>query len=61
MKAFVVGALVIAIANEVFERFILKGTPDEPGFIQMTEGFGMDEIARGAFLAASLMVAKRAF
>jgi hypothetical protein len=46
-----IAAGVIA-GNFVFERFILKNPIDGSGFVEVKEGFGMDDVIRAATVAA---------
>ena len=42
----------VIAGNFVFERFILKNPIDGSGFVEVKEGFGMDDIIRAATVAA---------
>jgi len=52
----------VVAGNWVAERFVLKGDKDDPtGFIVVSDGFGMDDIARGAVIVAIAMLAGQLF
>jgi len=42
----------VIAGNFVFERSILKNPIDGSGFVEVKEGFGMDDIIRAATVAA---------
>lgn len=60
MKGLLVLVGAAIVGNMVAEKFLLKAGPDDPsGFIEVKEGFGADDIARAATIAAVAMVARR--
>lgn len=49
MKGILVLAGGAVVGNMLAEKFLLKSHPEDPsGFIEVKEGFGMDDIARAA-------------
>ncbi len=49
----------IVVGNFVFERFILKNPVDGSGFVEVKEGFGMDDIIRAATVAAVVVAVEK--
>lgn len=48
LMTIAVGSAGVLAGEYVAEKWVLKDGPDDPdGFIQMEDGFGLDEIARG--------------
>lgn len=48
------------IGNMLANRFVLKASPDDPdGFILIEPGIGLDDVANGAVIAATIMLIKR--
>lgn len=47
MKKMIVGGLGAAVGYYLTMRFVIKASPDGPGFIEISEGFGPDDIALG--------------
>jgi len=46
--------------NMIADRWVLRATPDSPsGFVDVTAGFGMDEIARGVCVALAFLALKK--
>lgn len=59
IKKMAITAGVLAGGNFLFDRFIVKTDANSGGFIEIAPGFGLDDVVRGLFLAASLMLAGR--
>lgn len=60
MKGILVLAGGVIVGNYLAERFVLKANADDPtGFIVVSEGLGMDDVARAAVIVAVVMVSKR--
>lgn len=60
MKGILVLAGGVIVGNYLAERFVLKANADDPsGFIVVSEGLGMDDVARAAVIVGIVMVAKR--
>jgi hypothetical protein len=60
MKGLLVLVGAGIVGNMIAEKFLLKGGPDDPtGFIEVAEGFGMDDVARAVVIAGIAMVARR--
>jgi len=59
------GPLVVfaaaAIGEYVAENFIIKDGPGDRGFINRTDGFGLDEVARAATIALLATIGMRLF
>ena len=49
----------IIVGNMLFERFLLKNPVDNTGFIEVKEGFGMDDVVRAATVAAVVIAAEK--
>lgn len=67
LMTILVGAGGVLAGEFVAEKFVLKNGDDDPdGFILMTPGFGLDEIARGVtvflvtFMVLKLVRGKKA-
>lgn len=59
-KQFAIGTLGVILGNVIAERFVLKGDPEDPqGFVMVSDGVGLDEVARGALGMAGVMVIKK--
>ena len=55
----VIGGAVIA-GNFVADRWVIKSGPDDPtGFVEFSEGFGADDIARAAVIVGMILLAKK--
>ena len=51
-KTLAKGTAAAVIGNMVAEKFLLKSGPDDPtGFIEVADGFGLDDIVRGLTIA----------
>lgn len=50
-----------AIGEYVAENFVIKDGPGDRGFINRTDGFGLDEIARAAIIAGLATLGLRMF
>lgn len=60
MKGFLVVAAAAVVGNMIAERFLLKSTDDDPtGFIVVSEGIGMDDVARAASIAGAYLLLKK--
>lgn len=60
MKGLLVVFGAAIVGNIVAEKFLLKAGPDDPdGFIEVKDGFGMDDAARGATIAAFAFLARK--
>jgi hypothetical protein len=54
--AILIGGIVLG--NYVFETFILK-KQDGSGFIEQTDGLGLDEVARAGASAAAVILLRK--
>lgn len=60
MKGTLVLAGSVVVGNYLAERFLLKAGPDDPtGFIPVSEGIGLDDVARAAAIVVVAMLAKK--
>ena len=56
-KTLAKGPAAAVIGNMVAEKFILKSGPDDPsGFIEVADGLGMDDLARGLTIAVAFLL-----
>lgn len=56
--AFVAGAAIAG--NWLANRYVLRVTPDSPtGFVDISPGFGADEIATGLVIAGVFLLGKK--
>lgn len=55
---FATGAAIVG--NMIANRYVLRATPDSPsGFVDVTPGFGMDEVAAGLCVAGVFILGKK--
>lgn len=56
MRRYAVGIGVGAVAYFLLFRFAIKTGPDDQGFVNFSEGFGLDDLilGGGAFLAGCM-------
>lgn len=55
---FATGAAIVG--NMIAEKFVLKAAADDPtGFVNIADGFGLDDVARAATIAATFVLAKK--
>ena len=47
MKKVIVGGIAAAATYYLVMRFVIKSSPEDQGFIEISDGFGMDDIALG--------------
>lgn len=48
LKGPLILAAAIVAGDILTEKFVIKDGPDDTGFVQRTDGFGMDEIVKVA-------------
>lgn len=60
MKGLLVLVGAAIVGNMLAEKFLLKAGPDDPdGFIEVKEGLGLDDLARGGAIAAVAYLARK--
>lgn len=59
MKGFLVVLAASVVGNMVAEKFVLKANDEDTGWIQASEGLGMDDFARAACIALAYWGAKK--
>ncbi len=60
MKKILVAFGSVVVGNMLAEKFLLKSSEDDPtGFIVPNDGFGMDDVARGAAIVGVMLLADR--
>lgn len=61
LKGPLILAAGIYAGDFIAEKFIIKDGPDDTGFIQRTDGFGLDEIAKLATQVAVTVLLLKMF
>ena len=54
-RSVISAAVGIAVGNMIAERWVLRASPEDPtGFVDVSPGFGLDEIARAAVIIPAM-------
>jgi hypothetical protein len=60
MKGLLVLGGGVIVGNMLAEKFLLKTGPDDPtGFVEVAEGFGMDDVARAAAIVGVVFLLQK--
>lgn len=59
MKRILVDTAAIVAGSVIFDRFIARVEGSDSGFIDVTPGIGLDDVARAATILATLMIAHK--
>lgn len=59
MKGFFVVMAAAFIGNAIADRFVLRYVEGGPGFVDVEEGLGMDDVVKAAVIAATAWGIKR--
>lgn len=60
MKGYLQIAAGVALGNMIAEKFVLRQGPmDTTGFVDISEGFGLDDVARAVVVTAAVVLVRR--
>lgn len=59
MKGILVLVGSAIVGNYVAERFVLKAPGGTTGFVEVADGFGLDDVARAATIAGVILLARK--